>query len=123
MRNVLLVAIVLLSSVLVGVTVPTLAENRQRIVHVHESFFLSNNDDVMDALASYAEALCIQDKVTDDSPAAWLKASSQCADSYRDDEAMTTSFDGGWRAYVLQASTEITRICIGQAHELCQWFK
>lgn len=121
MRNVVIVISVLVASVFVGVAVPTVAEHIRATPDV--SFFPMNNDDIGDALASYAEVLCIQDKATDSSPEAWLKAASQCADSYRDDQVMTSSNDGGWRAYVPQASNDIAMICAGQGYEVCKYFK
>ena len=98
---------------------------KKRTLQVNASFFMQNNDDVMDALASYAEAICIQDKVLDDTPEAWVIASTKCADSYRDDEMLHSSNDGGWKDYSFAAYQGILALCQahGNADDLCKVFK
>lgn len=114
-------AIVLLLPTLTGATV---AKPRQ--LHAPDAaFFLANNDDVMEALQSYAEALCVQDKVADDSPAAILTAGALCGDSERNADGDSLSRDGAWRGYALLAAIKITAMCAAdeQVQNLCRWFR
>ena len=91
---------------------------QRRATVINAEFFLSTNDDVMDALIAYAEVLCTQDRVVDRSPQAWLDAAQICNDTSEGGN------DGAWHQYALQASAEITQLCAGkhQMYELCKYF-
>ena len=91
---------------------------QRRATVVNAEFFLSVNDDVMEALETYAEVLCVQDRVVDRSPQTWLVAAQICNDTSEGGS------DGAWHQYALQASTEITQLCVGvrQMYELCKYF-
>jgi hypothetical protein len=76
-------------------------------------FFLSNNDDVMEALQSYAEMLCRQD-----APA------QPCGDSKRNADGDSLTHDGKWHDYVWLAYAGIVAMCDGvSAYELCRQFR
>lgn len=113
--------IVLILPFVSGATMP-----KQRALHLPDAaFFMANNDDVMEALQSYAEALCLQDKLTDDSPGALLIAGALCGDSKRNADGDSLSHDGDWRSYTMLAYIKIVAICAAeeQVQNLCRWFK
>ena len=90
---------------------------------INEAFLMNNNDNIMEAVQTVAEAMCIQDKATGYTPQQWMVAAAQCADSYRDDDGETTSNDGGWIQYRVQAFNEVRRMCEGRVSELCKWVR
>ena len=116
-----LLVVVLLLPLTSGATV-----TKQRPLHPpNAAFFLANNDNVWEALQSYAEALCIQDKLTDHTPGALLVAGAQCGDSKRNADGDSLSHDGKWHDYVWLAYIKIVAICAidEQMQNLCRWFR
>lgn len=84
---------------------------------------MNNNDNIMEAVQTVAEAMCIQNRTVGYTPQQWTVAASQCADSYREDDGETTSGDGGWIQYRTQAFEMVKRMCEGRVSELCKWVR
>ncbi len=102
-------ALIITLPLLSGATIP-----RRQTLHTPDPlFFLTNNDDVMEALQAYAEMLCRQD-----SPGA------MCGDSKRNADGDSLTHDGKWHDYVWLAYAGIVAMCKdAPGQELCKWFR
>ncbi len=102
-----------------GATMP-----RHHIIHApNAAFFLATHYEALDAIQSYALTLCLQDKLTDDTPSAILAAGAICQDSRRNSDGDSLSHDGMWRGYTWAAYAGIVAMCRGEVDELCRWFR
>lgn len=101
------------------------ASEHKELRSPNAAFFLANNVDVNEALQSFAEVLCLQDKMIDDSPDAILDAGAECQDSRRNDDGDSLTHDGKWHDYVWLAYAGIVAMCAAdeQLSNLCKDFR
>ena len=116
-----IVLLLILATLLLSVRITP----KHRVLHAPDAvFFLTTNYSAVEATQSYALTLCLEDTMTDDSPAAILAAGAICEDSKRNSDGDSLNNDGKWHQYTMLAYSEIVKICKdGQGYELCKWYR
>lgn len=111
-----------------AVVVLSLSSGATRPVEKHytqpnAAFFFANNDDYYEAFSAVAVMMCIQDKVTNDSPESLRQAATKCRDSQTDEDGDPITHDGGWHAYTYPAIDMITQMCKANSAKLCESYR